>query len=225
VLRAIKWIGRVLCFSLTVAILAVGVRSYWVRDGFSRFSCELVYADGSTQNVIGAHLDVLGIVHERHARVVRSNTRMVVERGKATYFSDRMIAEDSPDQLRLNRRIALVTTGPFFQDYGQWIYTQSAPPIQSPAPSWLGFAYQRTIQARLVRTERTYLTIPFWGVVVIPILLLGAFLIPLRRKRRNRSNANCPKCNYDLRASKDRCPECGHPIPNPNPAPPTPPAD
>jgi hypothetical protein len=54
---------------------------------------------------------------------------------------------------------------------------------------------------------------PFWS------LTLAATALPLtwttlrfrsrRRQRRNVSQGHCPICNYDLRATPDRCPECG----------------
>ena len=52
------------------------------------------------------------------------------------------------------------------------------------------------------------LHLPFW----IPILVLGSTAwcsyAPLRRRKRKKLGL-CVKCGYDLRASKDRCPECG----------------
>ena len=51
--------------------------------------------------------------------------------------------------------------------------------------------------------------IPYW----LPALLFAA--LPawwmMRRPRRVRAG-HCGNCGYDLRASKDRCPECGTPI-------------
>lgn len=53
--------------------------------------------------------------------------------------------------------------------------------------------------------------IPFW------IFLLAGSVLPLQtlfrrmRIRSFRHSGRCIKCGYDLRASSDVCPECGHP--------------
>ena len=44
-------------------------------------------------------------------------------------------------------------------------------------------------------------------LVFIPGVVLHVIL------RRQARRGRCRKCGYDLRASKDRCPECGTPIP------------
>ena len=52
--------------------------------------------------------------------------------------------------------------------------------------------------------------VPFW----IPTLLFAALsmtlhLQPAHRRGKREKLGMCVKCGYDLRASKDRCPECG----------------
>jgi hypothetical protein len=60
----------------------------------------------------------------------------------------------------------------------------------------------------------TSIRIPYWAIFA---LLLAIPVARMWRRLSAKSRpGHCPKCNYDLRASKDRCPECGHPIPNPN---------
>ena len=52
------------------------------------------------------------------------------------------------------------------------------------------------------------IAVPLW----MPILLfagVGCGLLPHHHRRRCRKLGLCMKCGYDLRGSKDRCPECG----------------
>ena len=51
--------------------------------------------------------------------------------------------------------------------------------------------------------------IPLW----MPTLLFGSLFmilyLPLHRRSKRKKLSLCVKCGYDLRASKERCPECG----------------
>ena len=58
---------------------------------------------------------------------------------------------------------------------------------------------------------------PYWilsaATATAPLLWLRA-----RRRRGRRTDHNlCPTCGYDLRATPDRCPECGRTAPGPRP--------
>ena len=60
-----------------------------------------------------------------------------------------------------------------------------------------------------LRTYDHIYSIPLW----FPTLLFSAIsfwlCVPLHRRRKRKKLGLCVKCGYDLRASKERCPECG----------------
>lgn len=71
---------------------------------------------------------------------------------------------------------------------------------------WVSPASSKSFQ----QTFSVTTPIAFFAVVFIclPVLSLNAALRRRIRQRRLQRNA-CPSCGYDLRATPDRCPECG----------------
>lgn len=53
------------------------------------------------------------------------------------------------------------------------------------------------------------LALPHWLIASVAGLVLILTVRPDWRRHRRSARGHCPHCGYDLRASPDRCPECG----------------
>ena len=86
-----------------------------------------------------------------------------------------------------------------------------APPEPGRRSHRFGFVYQRRDAHSFVAptTTATTLAAPFWALVVPPALPPAQWLVRRIRGRRRSGRGLCATCGYDLRASPDRCPECG----------------
>ena len=55
--------------------------------------------------------------------------------------------------------------------------------------------------------------VSLWFVASLCAILPTVRFVPLLWRREKPSERTCARCGYDLRATPDRCPECGTPIP------------
>jgi hypothetical protein len=54
------------------------------------------------------------------------------------------------------------------------------------------------------------IALPHWALVTILTLPAAPTALRLLRRHRLTPAGHCPRCGYDLRATPDLCPECGH---------------
>jgi hypothetical protein len=95
-------------------------------------------------------------------------------------------------------------------DEVRWSRSAARPPARSDSGFWgrLGFRthwHAPSPGDRLHRMRQMGVGLPLWAVA---LPLAAAPVARLLRRRRIRVG-HCPACGYDLRATPERCPECG----------------
>ncbi|MGA2496244.1 MAG: hypothetical protein ABSH20_00800 [Tepidisphaeraceae bacterium] len=191
--RRLLDILAVLSLLLSIAVVILWVRSYWIGDRFyhSRWQVDgLRCQESASWLLLGSGR--IGFAVRRQAAVERPENiaefKALAAHPESLWHCDRPPATNwhPPDDSALVHRL------------GFWT-------IDAPMPPGAGVTgYYRE-----------------WGMPLWPICLALA-VWPARRcawhlcHRSRRQPGLCPVCGYDLRATPERCPECGTVFPNGN---------
>lgn len=185
--RRIVHFVTALAFVAVAVLLVAAVASFW-------FSPRLTIVDANRTSY-GATVDrgalILGLQYSAY----------YLHNGRSIAF----VAPPIP------RNIAPLPSGTFWNRRGFWA-ARTAYSLQSfqpadgwHAPAWFGLLGLALDQPVSSLTIMLPIWLPILFAAILPVVLVWKLV-----RRRNRLIAGCcTACGYDLRATPDRCPECG----------------
>jgi hypothetical protein len=184
-------------FLAALALLLVGfvvltIRSLWVAEYVVR-SAEYSYVadEGQLQILLGSMRGVTSVrIHRYHAPHDRQIQAVRRRNGPVDFVTWQHVAISTPSP-----------SWPAVRGF-EWSSEQAPIPQYGNPPT-----------SEVWRT--TTVSIPNWSILALlagPLVIAG---IRWRRRRwiaRQNAKGLCVKCGYDLRATPERCPECGRPV-------------
>jgi hypothetical protein len=178
--RRLSTILSALSLLLFVAVCVLWVRSYWVAD-----------------HIQWTHRQM------ESAQYAERYFTLISDRG--TFDVSLMVFLT---QRRLVRQELIERYGG--NGVAQWSYSGLAPEVvlrRSKSRWWPDYdaVDHGSRQARLDRLRA--LIVPYWRMAVLAAVCPSLWLV--RSLRRRSRDGRCPSCGYDLRATPDKCPECG----------------
>jgi hypothetical protein len=168
-------------FVLTAAVI---VRSFFATDMIDH------YTPGMTNG---------SVLQRRHVRVLFGRGIALV------LYEHETDREDDPKQFEKYRKS--------YEQIRPWHY-HAFPPVRptSRPHQWLGCVYyeeSNPIRAGWSAPTLRLVRVALWFPLILSALLPAGRIVLWRRRRRRIAARICPACGYDLRATPDRCPECG----------------
>jgi hypothetical protein len=98
-------------------------------------------------------------------------------------------------------------------NYDPYPLTRSIVEMDDDPARLLGFSVvlPHALKAPVANASAMLFTIPYWALAVVSMIQPARWLVSRRRSRRWQAQDRCRVCGYDLRATPERCPECGTP--------------
>jgi hypothetical protein len=210
-------------FALPAAVFALWARSYFVCDQYldvrerllrSSDRTALPLRSGITQPLDWQSVGSNPVVSSRSTSLISGQGLVSVS---FSTFEWQLTTRVSYEGYLRVARLGNVAREPGYSSIPSPDYESPAPPRYGiPLLTDIHFARFGIYHARGTRSGMfmdTYVVhVPYWLLTVVLSIPLVARYAFVKYDRPGR----CSNCNYDLRASQDRCPECGYPIPNPN---------
>jgi hypothetical protein len=152
---------------------------------------------------------------ERHVEVPNGNVVANTQIRLTSSHGGLRIAYDAWDfPVAVPSRIPLVCDGNWYLNTESDRCDYASDPFSDTRTQWnsLGFGFQSQTMSGpiMARQDRLVeLILPYWSVTLVLMLPAAGSLIRRYRRVMRLTTNHCAQCGYDLRATPDRCPECG----------------
>jgi 4-amino-4-deoxy-L-arabinose transferase-like glycosyltransferase len=163
--------------------LAMWVRSHWIRDTWIWATPQDESRRWSTEYIIESKVGYVEFFH----RKMRTN----LVRPRTIYI--RRVIES---------------------DFERNVYATQTINLARPTVKMLGigFSTRHTVLSDL-EAHSVSLRLRYWLIALLAAIPWFVWTMRWTRRRYRRRRGLCLVCGYDLRASPERCPECGTPVP------------